>query len=73
MGVIVNPNRGPDTQILRDQRTHQSVNPDLSGGPLVLRPLSPAPEPFCVGVVTQIAVGHPAVGKFVGALTGEAE
>lgn len=44
----------------------------MVGERLVLRPLSPAPEPFCVGVVTQIAVGHPALGKFVAAVTGEA-
>ncbi len=43
----------------------------MVGERLVLRPLSPAPEPFCVGVVTQIAVGHPALGKFVAALIGE--
>lgn len=44
----------------------------MVGERLVLRPLSPAPEPFCVGVVTQIAVGHPALEKFVEALTGSA-
>lgn len=43
----------------------------MVGERLVLRRLSPAPEPFCVGVVTQIAVGHPALGKFVEALVGE--
>jgi len=42
----------------------------MVGERLALRPLSPAPEPFCVGVVTQIAVGHPAVGRFVEAVTG---
>jgi LysR family transcriptional regulator, benzoate and cis,cis-muconate-responsive activator of ben and cat genes len=40
----------------------------MVGERLVLRPISPAPEPFCVGVVTQIAVGHPALGRFVEAL-----
>lgn len=43
----------------------------MVGGRLVLRPLSPAPEPFCVGVVTQITVGHPALTKFVEALISE--
>ncbi|HAV64696.1 MAG TPA: LysR family transcriptional regulator [Verrucomicrobiales bacterium] len=40
----------------------------MVGERLVLRPLTPAPEPFCVGIVTQIAVGYPALEKFVQAL-----
>jgi len=40
----------------------------MVGDRLVLRPLSPAPEPFCVGVVAAIAAGHPALGKFLAAL-----
>lgn len=43
----------------------------MVGERLVLRPLTPAPKPFCVGVVTQIAVGHPALEKFVEALAEE--
>jgi DNA-binding transcriptional LysR family regulator len=42
----------------------------LVGARLVLRPLSPAPEPFCVGVVTPLAEGHPALERFVEALNG---
>jgi DNA-binding transcriptional LysR family regulator len=40
----------------------------MVGERLTLRPLTPAPKPFCVGVVTQIAVGHPALERFVEAL-----
>lgn len=43
----------------------------MVGERLVLRPLSPSPEPFCVGVVTPIAVGHPATENFVEALVRE--
>jgi DNA-binding transcriptional LysR family regulator len=40
----------------------------MVGERLALRRLTPAPEPFCVGVVTQISKGRRARDQFVEAL-----
>jgi len=44
----------------------------MVGERLALIPVSPAPPPFCVGVITQIAMANPALDAFVEALEADA-